>query len=55
MSSVQPEKFESGNFVTWLRQFEGCAAANLWDDEKKVAALTCFPSWPRSSIFSLAG
>ena len=27
-SSVQLEKFESGDFVRWFRQFEVCAATN---------------------------
>eukprot|EP00794_Sanderia_malayensis_P018343 gene18343-20187_t len=35
-TSIQPEKFESGDIVSWLKQFEVCATANSWDAAKKT-------------------
>ena len=37
--SVIPEKFESGDFVAWLRNFECCATANNWSDADKLKKL----------------
>ena len=31
--SVVPEKFETGDFTVWLRNFECCATANGWKDD----------------------
>ena len=40
--SVIPEKFESGDFVAWLRNFECCATANNWSDADKLKKLPAF-------------
>ena len=41
-ASILPEKFESGDISSWLRQFEVCAIANSWNDEKKLKILPAF-------------
>ena len=56
MTSITPEKFDSGDFVSWLRQFDCCAAANGWNDTKKLAILPAFLRGPAAShYYSLAG
>ena len=50
-SSVVPEKFESGDIVSWLRQFEVCATANSWDAEKKLKILPAFLRGPAATHF----
>ena len=50
-ASVVPEKFESGDIVSWLRQFEVCAAANSWNDEKKLKILPAFLRGPAATYF----
>ena len=42
MSSIHPEKFESGDIVLWLRQFDTCALANGWSDTDKLRKLPAF-------------
>ena len=41
-ASILPEKFESGDICSWIRQFEVCASANSWTDEKKLQVLPAF-------------
>ena len=41
-TSILPEKFDSGDFPTWLRQFNCCASANGWTDEQKLQKLPAF-------------
>ena len=56
MTSITPEKFDSGDFVSWLRQFDCCAAANGWNDTKKLAILPAFLRGPAAShYYSLTG
>ena len=53
--SVVPEKFETGDFAAWLRNFECCATANGWKDDDKLKKLPAFLRGPASSYyFSLA-
>ena len=40
--AVVPEKFECGDFLWWLRDFECCASANGWNAEKKLTVLPAF-------------
>ena len=47
--TIQPEKFDSGDIVTWFRQCECCATANSWSEKKRFASLL---TWPSSNIFS---
>ena len=49
--SVIPEKFESGDFVSWLRQFECCATANNWTDADKLRKLPAFLRGPAAAYF----
>ena len=41
-SSIHPEKFESGDIVLWLRQFDTCALANGWSETDKLRKLPAF-------------
>ena len=41
-TSIIPEKFESGDISSWLRQFEVCAIANGWNNDKKLKILPAF-------------
>lgn len=41
-SSIYPEKFESGDIVLCLRQFDTCALANRWSAEEKLRKLPAF-------------
>ena len=50
-SSVVPEKFDSGDIVSWLRQFECCASANSWNDTKKLAVLPAFLRGPAATYY----
>ena len=53
--SVVPEKFETGDFAAWLRNFERCAIANGWKEDEKLKKLPAFLRGPASSYyFSLA-
>ena len=49
--SVVPEKFEFGNFVRWLRDFECCVNINGLDAEKKLKVLPTFLRGQASSYF----
>ena len=35
-------KFESGDIVVWLREFDACAEANGWKTEDKIKRLPAF-------------
>ena len=50
-SSVIPEKFDSGDITSWLRLFECCAAANSWNDEKKLTYLPAFLRGPAATYY----
>ena len=50
-SSITPEKFESGDIVSWLRQFECCASANNWHEKKKLAVLPAFLRGPAATYY----
>ena len=49
--AVVPEKSECGDFVRWLRDFDCCACANGWNDEKKLTVLPAFLWGQASSYF----
>eukprot|EP00794_Sanderia_malayensis_P004029 gene4029-biopygen2505 len=49
--SIIPEKFESGDFVAWLRNFECCASVNGWKDEDKLKKLPAFLKGPAAAHF----
>jgi len=40
--TILPEKFDSGDFKTWLRQFDICATANNWGNGEKLKKLPAF-------------
>lgn len=41
-SAILPGKFESGDVVVWLREFDACAEANGWKAEDKIKKLPAF-------------
>ena len=49
--AVVPEKFDCGNVLRWLRNFECCARSNGWNDDKKVTVLPAFLRGQASSYF----
>ena len=50
-SSIVPEKFDSGDIASWLRQFEVCATANSWDADKKLKVMPAFLRGPAATYF----
>ena len=50
-TSITPEKFESGDISSWLRQFEVCATANSWDNDKKLKVLPAFLRGPAATHY----
>ena len=40
--AVAPEKFECGDILWWLGDFDCCASANGWNNEKKLTVLLAF-------------
>lgn len=50
-SSINPEKFETGDIVSWLRQFECCANANSWNEDKKLKVLPAFLRGPAAAYY----
>ena len=54
--AIAPEKFECGDFLRWLRDFDCCASANGWNDERKLTVVPAFLWGQASSYFhTLAG
>ena len=49
--SIQPEKFDSGDIVSWFRQFECCSTANAWNEEKQLQVLPAFLRGPAAAYF----
>ena len=47
--SIYPERFLEGNFDTWLRHFDRCAAANEWDVATRVLKLPAFLQGPAAT------
>ena len=45
-----PTRFEEGNIVEWLDTFDGCAAANQWDDAARLRRL---PTFLRGRAFAI--
>ncbi|KAK3751298.1 hypothetical protein QZH41_012203 [Actinostola sp. cb2023] len=41
-TATLPGKFEGGDVVTWLREFDACAEANNWKAEDKIKNLPAF-------------
>jgi len=51
LSTILPEKFESGDIVLWLRQFETCATANDWQAQDKLTKLPAFLRGRAANLF----
>ena len=49
--SAIPDKFSSGNFVSWLQSFECCATVNEWEDDDKLKKLPAFLRCPSAAYF----
>ncbi len=41
-TSILPPKFDRGDIVVWLGEFDACALANGWKDEDKIKKLPAF-------------
>ena len=46
-----PDKFDTGDFPAWLRNFECCATANKWSAEDKLIKLPAFLRGPAAARF----
>lgn len=51
MATIIPDKFDSGDFVSWLRDFECCATANGWSADAKLSKLPAFLRGQAASYF----
>ena len=49
--SIIPEKFDTGDFASWVRNFECCATANGWSDADKLKKLPALLRSQASSYF----
>ena len=49
--SVLPDKFDHGDFNSWLRNFDVCATANGWSDADKLRKLPAFLRGQASSFY----
>jgi hypothetical protein len=50
-SAILPGRFESGDIVVWLREFDACAEANGWKAEDKIKKLPAFLRGQAASHF----
>ena len=50
-ASIVPDKFDSGDFIGWLRDFNCCATANNWKDDDKLRKLPAFLKGPAAAHF----
>ena len=50
-TQILPERFTGGDFMTWLRHFDRCSAANGWNDETRLAKLPAFLHGPAAAYF----
>eukprot|EP00794_Sanderia_malayensis_P002386 gene2386-biopygen1273 len=51
LPSILPERFAGGNFTTWLRHFDRCARANMWNEGIRLLKLPAFLSGPAATYF----
>ena len=50
--AIQPKKkFDSGDIVIRIRQFECCATANNWSEEKRLPVLPVILRGPAATYF----
>lgn len=54
MSAILLGKFERGDVVAWLREFDACADANGWKTEDKIKKLPAFLKGQASHFYSIA-
>ena len=50
-SSIPPKKFDSGDVVTRFHQFDCCATANNWNEEKGSDVKPAFLHGPTPTYF----
>ena len=50
-SAILPGKFQSGDIVVWLREFDACPEANGWKAEDKIKKLPVFLRGQAASHF----
>ena len=53
--SVPPDKFDHGDFNSWLRNFDVCATANGWSDADKLRKFPAFLRGQASSFYHTLG
>ena len=53
--ALLPDKFDTGDFPAWLRNFECCATANKWSAEDKLIKLPAFLRGPAAAHFHSLG
>ena len=49
--AATPDKFSDGDFQRWIRQFEACSDANVWDDATRRRMLPTFLKGRAWAIF----
>ena len=50
-AQILPERFTGGDFMTWLRHFDCCSAANGWNNETRLTKLPAFIHGPAAVYF----
>ena len=50
-TAILPGKFDGGDIITWLREFDACAEANGWNAEAKLKKLPAFLRGQAASHF----
>eukprot|EP00794_Sanderia_malayensis_P013513 gene13513-biopygen10782 len=50
-TQILPERFAGGDFMTWLRHFDRCAWANMWNEGIRLLKLPAFLSGPAATYF----
>ena len=49
--AAMPDKFSDGDFQRWIRQFEACSDANMWDNATRRRMLPTFLKGRALAIF----
>ena len=50
-TQIMPEWFSGGDFTSWLRHFDRCAAANAWNTDTRLVKLPAFLHGPADVYF----
>ena len=52
--TIQSKKFDSGDIVTWFRQFECCATVTNWSEDKRLRVLPAFLRGPAATYHNVS-